>query len=134
MAIHRSAMGKTVDMGSLISKNENVRAVGNMKVNARGDDIDSAGRIIKPVTSKVNQAYASTVGNRSGQIKSKNSPVQKPEVDVIKEDPIAMVEPLELTETELAMEAEFDDDELTEQIKAAELKAAAEKEAKKGKK
>ena len=35
MATHRSAMGKSVDMATLAAKNENVRAVGNMKVNAR---------------------------------------------------------------------------------------------------
>ena len=56
MKNYRSAMGKSVDMGALVAKNEHVRAVGNMSVNARGDTIDSNGRIIKPVTAKVNQA------------------------------------------------------------------------------
>lgn len=134
MKSYKSAMGKTVDMGALMARNENVRAVGNMKVNARGDDIDSTGRIIKPVTSKVNQAYAKTVGNRSGQVVNKKP---QPESQ-IKADAVKLPEPKvveeELTQVELEMEAEFDDDELTEQIKAAELKAAAEKEAKKGKK
>lgn len=134
MKSYKSAMGKTVDMGALISRNENVRAVGNMKVNARGDEIDSMGRIIKPVTSKVNQAYAKTVGNRSGQVMSKKP---QPAANQIQADAVKLPEPKvveELTQAEVEMEAEFDDDELTEQIKAAELKAAAEKEAKKGKK
>jgi len=38
--VHRTANGKKVDMGSLRLRNENVRAVGNMKVNARGDLVD----------------------------------------------------------------------------------------------
>jgi hypothetical protein len=35
--IYKSAKGKPVDMGALRLKNEKERAVGNMKVNARGD-------------------------------------------------------------------------------------------------
>ena len=38
--MYRSASGKTVDMGALRLKNEKTRAVGNMKVNARGDMIN----------------------------------------------------------------------------------------------
>ena len=40
--IYKSAMGKTVDLGALLLQNEQVRAVGNMGVNAAGDRIDSA--------------------------------------------------------------------------------------------
>ena len=38
--IYKSSRGKTVDMGALRLQNEKVRAVGNMKVNARGDAVD----------------------------------------------------------------------------------------------
>jgi hypothetical protein len=55
--IHRSANGKKVDMGSLRLRNENVRAVGNMKVNARGDLIDDKNQVITPKNQQVNQAY-----------------------------------------------------------------------------
>lgn len=41
--VYKTAQGKMVDMGALILQNENVRAVGNMGVNARGDKIDSVG-------------------------------------------------------------------------------------------
>ena len=44
---YRSAMGKTVDMGSLLLQNEGVRAVGNMGVNARGDVINSNNKVIE---------------------------------------------------------------------------------------
>lgn len=46
--IYKTARGKQVDVGSLRLQNENVRAVGNMGVNARGDRIDSQGNIIDP--------------------------------------------------------------------------------------
>lgn len=39
-------MGKTVDIGALMLQNENVRAVGNMSVNARGDTLDSNNTVI----------------------------------------------------------------------------------------
>ena len=57
MPQYRSAMGKMVDMTQLASKNEHVRAVGNMKVNARGDTIDGHNNVIVPVTKKVSAAY-----------------------------------------------------------------------------
>lgn len=69
----KTALGKTLDMGALISKNEKVRAVGNMKVNARGDVIDSHNKIIETVNDKSASGYAKTVGNKSGQIVSKQN-------------------------------------------------------------
>lgn len=122
MKNYRSAMGKTVDMGALIAKNEKVRAVGNMNVNARGDEIDSLGRIIKPVTSKVNQAYAGTVGNRSGQV-IKRQPIEKAEADT--------VPPVELTMEEREMEESLEDDFEIEKIKQEELKTQESKKSKK---
>jgi hypothetical protein len=55
--IYKSAMGKAVDMGALILQNEQVRAVGNMKVNARGDVIDSANRVIDRKTNQAQRQY-----------------------------------------------------------------------------
>lgn len=59
--MQRSAMGKAVDMSALVSKNEKVRAVGNMKVNARGDIIDSHNRIVQENTQRVQTTYTNTV-------------------------------------------------------------------------
>ncbi len=55
--VYRSANGKIVDMGALRLKNEKTRAVGNMKVNARGDEIDSRGRVIRKKTEQVINQY-----------------------------------------------------------------------------
>ena len=108
MKNYRSAMGKTIDMAALASRNEHTRAVGNMRVNARGDTIDANGRIIKPVTDKVNEAYGKTVGNKSAQVKRTVTPKPK-----IKE---------ELTIAEIELEESFEDDVEVEQIKAEEVK------------
>ena len=110
MANYRTAMGKSVDMATLIKRNEHTRAVGNMSVNARGDTIDGQGRVIVPVTEKVNDAYSKTVGNRSGQVKRPVVP-QKPKVDMS-----------QLNEIELELENSAEDDAEVEKIRAAELK------------
>jgi hypothetical protein len=55
--VYRSANGKPVDMGALRLKNEKVRAVGNMKVNARGDEINENGQVIRKKNEQVNKQY-----------------------------------------------------------------------------
>lgn len=63
--IYKSANGKTVDMGSLMLKNEQVRAVGNMKVNARGDLIDDSNKVIASKPEQVQRQYQrQTKGNK----------------------------------------------------------------------
>jgi len=117
MSIYRTAMGKSVDMNALRSKNEKTRAVGNVKnLNARGDTIDPQGRIIKPVTTKVNDSYSRTVGNRSAQV-TKRPPAQKIKADKPK------VDLTELTLEERELEESFEDDLEIEQIKKEELNA-----------
>ena len=44
---YRSMQGKEVDLDKLRVKNELTLAVGNAKVNARGDEIGPGGKIIK---------------------------------------------------------------------------------------
>ena len=55
--VYKTARGKNIDMGALILQNENVRAVGNMKVNARGDLLDDKGQVITSKTEQVNNQY-----------------------------------------------------------------------------
>lgn len=45
--VYRSMQGKEVDMNKLILQNELTVAVGNAKVNARGDELGPGGTIIK---------------------------------------------------------------------------------------
>lgn len=55
--IYRSANGKQVDMGALRLRNENTRAVGNMKVNARGDLVDDRNQVVATKSAQVKQNY-----------------------------------------------------------------------------
>ena len=125
MANYKTAMGKVVDMSALTAKNEKTRAVGNMKVNARGDTIDAQGRIIKTATSKVNDSYNKTVGNRSAQ------PVRnKPKSSVSAPEPVQTqptIDLSQLNEIERELEESFEDDIEVEQIKAQEVKSKGKK-------
>jgi hypothetical protein len=47
MALVKSMRGKEVDMEKLNLKNEELPAVGNAKVNARGDELGAGGKIIR---------------------------------------------------------------------------------------
>jgi hypothetical protein len=47
MALVRSMRGKEVDMEKLNLRNEEVPAVGNAKVNARGDELGPGGAIVR---------------------------------------------------------------------------------------
>lgn len=95
---YKTARGKVVDMNALLAKNEKIPAVGNMKANARGDIIDHNGKVLVPVTDRISQQYAQTVGNKNAQVKPA---APKPE----------------LTKEELELEAEFNDDLEVEEIK-----------------
>jgi hypothetical protein len=55
--VYRSARGKTVDLGAIMLQNENVKAVGNMGVNARGDKVDSDGRVVDTASNQANRQY-----------------------------------------------------------------------------
>ena len=55
--VYTSANGKKVDMGALRLKNEKVRAVGNMRVNARGDIIDDNNEVIRTRNEQVDTQY-----------------------------------------------------------------------------
>jgi hypothetical protein len=45
--VYRTARGKQVDMNKLINQNELTIAVGNAKVNARGDKLGANGEVVK---------------------------------------------------------------------------------------
>jgi hypothetical protein len=45
--VYRTANGKTVDMDLLRQRNELTPAVGNARVNARGDELGAGGQIVR---------------------------------------------------------------------------------------
>ena len=45
--VYRTALGRSVDMDTIRLANEEILAVGNMSVNARGDEIGPGGEIVR---------------------------------------------------------------------------------------
>ena len=64
---YRTAQGKMVDLGALQLQNENVRAVGNMSVNARGDLVDGMNRPISSKNQQVAKQYNKQTSNVSNE-------------------------------------------------------------------
>jgi hypothetical protein len=128
MGIYRTAQGKRLDMSILARRNEKVRAVGNMSVNARGDTIDSQGRVIVPVTKKVGDRYQRTVSNRAATLTKRKEDLMKPiETTPAPESKLDITEEFELLaeEQEIDELAEFEVE--IEEIKAQEVEKAKKK-------
>lgn len=125
MAKYKTALGKVLDMSALIAKNERTRAVGNMKVNARGDTIDATGNVTKKVTEKVTENYSKTVGNRSAQPIKKQLRTGDTAPRNIRQQPkptrgVNQRVSQELTSHEKELENDLDDDLEVERIKSQE--------------
>jgi hypothetical protein len=54
---YRTMQGREVDMDQLLQKNETVPAVGNVRMNARGDELGQGGKIIRTREEIVSQYY-----------------------------------------------------------------------------
>lgn len=87
--IHKSARGKIVDMNKLIQQNEMTLAVGNARINARGDEIGPGGKIILkneeyvPGTSTIAQVYHTAPATQTEHITA--APVQQPYITPTKQ-------------------------------------------------
>lgn len=55
--VHRTMQGKVIDLDQLRQKNEMVLAVGNARMNARGDEIGPGGKVIRKREEIVNEYY-----------------------------------------------------------------------------
>jgi hypothetical protein len=82
--IYRTARGKQVDLDLLISRNELTPAVGNAKVNARGDMLGPGGKIIRKREDVLKDYYKSTTGMRN-EVVVKETALSKSEVEEFEE-------------------------------------------------
>ena len=55
--IYRTAMGKQIDIDAIQHTNAEVIAVGNMNVNARGDQLGPGGKVVKTRNEVMKEAY-----------------------------------------------------------------------------
>lgn len=71
--VYRTAQGKFIDIGALELQNEQVRAVGNMNVNARGDRVNELNQPIDSRNQQVKRQYQKQVSKSNVS----NTPVMK---------------------------------------------------------
>jgi hypothetical protein len=96
--VYKSAMGRDVDLGALLLQNEHTRAVGNMNVNARGDLLDSANKVIDTKNRRVQRQYkkttnvSSTTPVHSGTRAAKAAKLEPDVLDDFQEDLAPAVE------------------------------------------
>lgn len=81
---YRTAQGKIVDIGALQLRNENVRAVGNMPVNSRGDMLDANNRPIDSRNQQVARQYRKQVNAAQGSQVHASKRAQAAPVDIPK--------------------------------------------------
>ncbi len=65
--MYRTMQGRMVDIEKLRASNENVKAVGNMNVNARGDVIGPGGKILTTKEEQMKDYYDSPKGKVSDE-------------------------------------------------------------------
>ena len=58
--IYKTAQGKQIDLDLLIQRNELTPAVGNVRVNARGDELGPGGKIVKKRENVMQDYYNQT--------------------------------------------------------------------------
>jgi hypothetical protein len=94
--VYRSAQGKSVDLGTIMLQNEHVRAVGNMKVNARGDKLDSNNRVIETKARQIQKQNDRTTTNVSSapvHTSSKKARASKTNVETPAPEPVVTSAP-----------------------------------------
>lgn len=98
--VYRTAQGRQIDLDLLIKRNELTPAVGNAKVNARGDELGPGGRIIRKREEVVKDYY-----NKSSrpvvneQVSAPKADVTAQEKEMLKEFDEDPVPPKKITAT-----------------------------------
>jgi len=78
---YRTAQGKNIDLEKLKLQHELVQAVGNMRVNARGDQLGAGGEIVQAREEMIDQHYQSNITKRRNVAKEDIIPTQAGKVE-----------------------------------------------------
>jgi hypothetical protein len=70
--IYKTMQGREIDMDSLLANNETMPAVGNVRMNARGDELGPGGKVIRTREEVVSEYYED---NPNAQPKQAKAPV-----------------------------------------------------------
>jgi len=95
---YRTAKGKMIDMEAMRTANERTVASGNMKVNAKGDELGKGGRVVKPVKERAAARHRTVKQTTQASLKK---PLENKETKI---NPDPKPEPTPIEEAELTVE------------------------------
>ncbi len=76
--MYRTMQGRMIDIEKLRGANEDVQAVGNMNVNARGDVLGAGGKVIKQKSEVIQKYYEQPKGKADDTpLRSKPTPARR---------------------------------------------------------
>ena len=113
--IYKSMQGKQIDMDLLRQRNELTPAVGNARVNARGDQLGAGGKIIKKREDVIAEHYAVAGSVKDSSNRGVQTEAPEDVVETVVEAPAKKTvtrkkDPEPVVEPEVAkLDAEFDD-------------------------
>ena len=96
MVARKTHGGQTIDMEAIIAQNESARAVGNMMTNARGDQLDEKGNIVKTAQEIAGESHVNPIVQTNQSIKDLGftpEPGATPMADNVQPQPKAKAEP-----------------------------------------
>ena len=85
---YRTMQGRQIDMGKLQAQNELMPAVGNIKVNARGDELGPGGKIVRTREQVLQDYYDSNPGMPDEDMASRQQLADEEEAKV--SDPLVV--------------------------------------------
>jgi hypothetical protein len=84
MAKYKTMQGREIDMDKLMRQNELMPAIGNVKVNARGDELGSGGKIIR----KREEVMAEYYESNPKAVPEKVQPLKDKKTEQIAKQPV----------------------------------------------
>jgi hypothetical protein len=103
--IYRSAQGKQIDVDMLRLQNEEVIAVGNMKVNARGDELGPGGVVVKTRNEAMDSYYESNAVYTKESVSETERATRITQQSAVADDPVDDLDP-SITEQDNEMPVE----------------------------
>jgi hypothetical protein len=89
--VFRTAQGKPIDMDALRTTNEKTIAVGNMKTNARGDELGPGGVVLRTRNEVVGEYYATNAVYTKERVEDQRGQQQVARSKAVAADPIEPV-------------------------------------------
>jgi hypothetical protein len=107
--IYRTAQGRQLDIEKLRLQNESVPAIGNMRVNARGDQLGPGGKVVKSREQMLDDHYKTNVSKRANNPATDEIPTKGGKAQKIDAFAPGKIEPDPVVTAPTVMDDDFED-------------------------